>query len=187
MEHYAGIDVSLESSSIGVVDATGRVAREARLPSEPDALSAWFKGLGLEIVRIGLEAGPLSQWLYAATKQGLPVAVAGDPACAQLIPRGNVRIVITDDDGTHLAQAAATRLRELGYTDVRVLAGGLQSWQAEGKELITATVGNCLKRLARPERLELPTPRFVVWCSIQLSYGRSRRRGVAEPPHPINP
>ena len=24
----------------------------------------------------------------------------------------------------------------------------------------------------RPERLELPTPRFVVWCSIQLSYGR---------------
>src|SRR5579862_4476229 len=28
--------------------------------------------------------------------------------------------------------------------------------------------------LARPERLELPTPRFVVWCSIQLSYGRPR-------------
>jgi transposase len=57
MGHYAGIDISLESSSIAVVDAMGRVAREARLPSEPDALSAWFKGLGLEIVRIGLEAG----------------------------------------------------------------------------------------------------------------------------------
>ena len=45
-----------------------------------------------------------------------------------------------------------------------------------------------LKSLARPERLELPTPRFVVWCSIQLSYGRAVRRGdLAEPPDRINP
>src|SRR4051794_2188109 len=36
-----------------------------------------------------------------------------------------------------------------------------------------------LKRLARPERLELPTPRFVVWCSIQLSYGRSPAQPAA--------
>jgi hypothetical protein len=35
--------------------------------------------------------------------------------------------------------------------------------------------------MARPERFELPTPRFVVWCSIQLSYGRaSRSRGRNE-------
>ncbi len=33
--------------------------------------------------------------------------------------------------------------------------------------------GGRRRNLARPERLELPTPRFVVWCSIQLSYGRS--------------
>ena len=26
--------------------------------------------------------------------------------------------------------------------------------------------------MARPKRFELLTPRFVVWCSIQLSYGR---------------
>ena len=37
-----------------------------------------------------------------------------------------------------------------------------------------------MQDLARPERLELPTPRFVVWCSIQLSYGRGVR-GLAEP------
>ena len=74
MQHYAGIDASLESLSIAVVDATGRVARETKVPSEPDALIAWFKAQGIEIVRIGLEAGPLSQWLYAAMKQaGLPV------------------------------------------------------------------------------------------------------------------
>jgi transposase len=74
MEHYAGIDVSLESSSLCIVDATGRVVREAKIASEPEALTAWLKGLGCEIIRIGLEAGPLSQWLHAGMKQaGLPV------------------------------------------------------------------------------------------------------------------
>jgi transposase len=69
MEYYAGIDVSLESSSICVVDATGRIVREAKVASEPEALTAWCKGVGLEIARIGLEAGPLSQWLFAGMKQ----------------------------------------------------------------------------------------------------------------------
>ena len=63
MDHYVGIDVSLESSSLCVVDATGRVVSEAKVISEPEVLTAWLKNLGLEIVRIGLEAGPLSQWL----------------------------------------------------------------------------------------------------------------------------
>ncbi len=74
MEHYAGIDVSLEQSSVCVVDATGRVVREAKVASEPEALVAWFRGLGLELARVGLEAGPLSQWLYAAMRDaGLAV------------------------------------------------------------------------------------------------------------------
>jgi transposase len=74
MEHYAGIDVSLELSSVCVVDATGRIVREAKVASEPEALVAWFRGLGTELTRIGLEAGPLSQWLYAAMRDaGLAV------------------------------------------------------------------------------------------------------------------
>ena len=74
MEHYAGIDVSLESSSVCVVDATGRIVREAKVASEPEALIGWFHELGVELARIGLEAGPLSQWLYAAMREaGLAV------------------------------------------------------------------------------------------------------------------
>ena len=69
MEYYAGIDVSLESSSICVVDATGRIVREAKVASEPEALTAWCRDLGFDIARIGLEAGPLSQWLFAGMKQ----------------------------------------------------------------------------------------------------------------------
>jgi transposase len=74
MDHYAGIDVSLECSSVCVVDASGKIVREAKVASEPEALVGWFGSLGLGLARIGLEAGPLSQWLYAAMKQaGLAV------------------------------------------------------------------------------------------------------------------
>src|SRR3712207_5699759 len=65
MEHYVGIDVSLEFSSICVVDATGRIVREAKVRSEPEALVAFLAGLGIAVRRVGLEAGPLSQWLHA--------------------------------------------------------------------------------------------------------------------------
>src|ERR687894_1314858 len=68
MDHHAGIDVSLEMSGVCVVDATGRVLREAEVPSEPEALIAWFRGLDLQVARVGLEAGPLSQWLFAALR-----------------------------------------------------------------------------------------------------------------------
>ena len=65
MRYYAGIDVSLEQCSVCVVDELGEVAFERRLLSEPEALVAWFSDLPVEVSRIGLEAGPLSQWLHA--------------------------------------------------------------------------------------------------------------------------
>src|ERR1700741_5477405 len=74
MNHYAGIDVSLECSSVCVVDGSGKIVREGKVASEPEALIAYFGSLRLAVVRIGLEAGPLSQWLYAARKEaGLAV------------------------------------------------------------------------------------------------------------------
>jgi transposase len=65
MQHYAGIDVSLEQSSICIVDATGRILREAKVATEPDALIGFLCDLKLPLARIGLEAGPLSHWLHA--------------------------------------------------------------------------------------------------------------------------
>ena len=69
MEHYAGIDVSLEFSSVCVVDAQGKIVRETKVASEPEALVAFFASLGFAMKRIGLEAGPLSQWLHAGLKR----------------------------------------------------------------------------------------------------------------------
>jgi transposase len=73
MEHYAAIDVSLEWSSVCVVDAAGQIVREAKVQSEREALVAFFAESGLRLTRIGLEAGPLSQWLHAGlVEAGLP-------------------------------------------------------------------------------------------------------------------
>jgi transposase len=68
MEQYAGLDVSLESVSVCVVDASGRIVREDKIASEPEAIIAWFCRHGVTMARIGLEAGPLSQWLVSAMK-----------------------------------------------------------------------------------------------------------------------
>jgi transposase len=69
MDQYAGIDVSLECSSVCVVDASGRVIREGKIATHPAALIAWLSSLGVNLVRVGLEAGPQSQWLYAEMKR----------------------------------------------------------------------------------------------------------------------
>lgn len=65
MEYYAGIDVSLEQSSVCIVDAKGKIVREVKVASEPETLERYFDELELPVCRIGLEAGPLSHWLHA--------------------------------------------------------------------------------------------------------------------------
>lgn len=65
MDYFGGTDVSLEQSSVCVVNGKGRIVQEAKIPSQPEAPVAWFRDLDLPLSRIGLEAGPLSQWLYA--------------------------------------------------------------------------------------------------------------------------
>jgi transposase len=65
MEYYAGIDVSLEASSVCVVDGSGKIVREAKVASDPQALALFFGELDCALTRIGIEACPLSQWLHA--------------------------------------------------------------------------------------------------------------------------
>lgn len=70
MKYYAGIDVSLEQSSVCVMDGEGTIVREGKVASEPEALIAWLQGVDVELSGIGLEAGPLSQWLYSGLVGG---------------------------------------------------------------------------------------------------------------------
>jgi len=74
MEYFAGLDVSVKDTSVCIVDDTGKITREVRVASEPDALLAVLRNPTYRFKRIGLEAGPLSQWLFGALAEAdLPV------------------------------------------------------------------------------------------------------------------
>ena len=74
MDHFAGLAVSVKETSVCIVDEMGRIVRETKVASEPDALLAVLKNPSYHFKRIGLEAGPLSQWLYGAFAEAvLPV------------------------------------------------------------------------------------------------------------------
>ena len=74
MDHFAGLDVSVKETSVCIVDDTGKIVREVKVASEPEALSAVLNNPVYHFKRIGLEAGPLSQWLYnALAERKLPV------------------------------------------------------------------------------------------------------------------
>jgi transposase len=62
MVHFAGLDVSAKATSVCVVDNVGKVILEQKKPTEPADIIAVLTSPGLSFGRIGLEAGPLSQW-----------------------------------------------------------------------------------------------------------------------------
>jgi transposase len=74
MDHFAGMDVSVKETSVCIVDDAGKIVREVKVASEPEVLRAVLGNPAYHFKRIGLEAGPLSQWLYSALADaGLPV------------------------------------------------------------------------------------------------------------------
>jgi len=74
MKHSVGLDVSVKETAICIVDETGKVVRESKAATEPQAIITFLNSAGLEYARIGLEAGPLSQWLVDGLAEAeLPV------------------------------------------------------------------------------------------------------------------
>src|SRR5260370_37903957 len=91
MDHFAGLDVSVKETSICIVDDTGKIVREVKVASEPAALLAVLKNPAYHFKRIGLEAGPLSQWLYSAfAEAGLP-AICVETRHMQAVLKGPIK------------------------------------------------------------------------------------------------
>ena len=65
MIYFAGLEVSVKNTSICIMDETGKIVREVKVASEPDALLTVLRDSAYRFKRIGLEAGPLSQWLFS--------------------------------------------------------------------------------------------------------------------------
>jgi transposase len=107
MEHYVGLDVSLEETAICVLDKTGKVIWRGRCSSDPDAIARTVRDRAPFAVRIGLETGQLSTWLvHSLRRLDLPV-VCLDARHAKAAL--SLQVNKTDDNDAHgLAQIVRT-------------------------------------------------------------------------------
>ena len=117
---YVGLDVSLKQTSICVVDQTGSVVREGVVDLDPEAISVYVRSKAPDAVRIGLETGPTSTWLWTELKQlGLPVICIDALPKAEVYPQQSVQPA-TRHPSTWAQQAP----RRLGTTRTRTDADG---------------------------------------------------------------
>ena len=136
MQHYVGLDVSVKETSVCIVDKAGKVMREVKVATKPEAILAVLTEEGLAIERIGLEAGPLSQWLYSALAEaGLPVI------CVET---------------RHMKAALSA---QINATDAKMLADGADNVVAATHQQIAELAHHALHRQPGERQQSLQHPR----------------------------
>jgi len=158
MEYFAGLDVSLEETAICIVDETGRIVREARAVTEPEAVVAFFGACGMKLKRVGLEACSLSAWLHAGLMEaGLPVI------CIETRQAKAAMGAMPNKTDRNDARGIAQIMRTGWYRAVHVKTPACRSWRA----LLTARrmvlnkrrdVENGIRALLREAGLKVGTP-----------------------------
>lgn len=183
MDHFAGLDVSLEETSICVVDESGKIVRELRAPSEPEALVLALQGLELRLARIGLEACSLSSWLHEGlTAAGLPAV------CMETRHANKVMSAMPNKTDRNDARGLAQIVRTGWYRRVHVKGSQSRSWRA----LLTARrlvlnklrdLENGVRALLREAALKLGTPSRKDFAARvrELTAGEAVLSALAEP------
>ena len=148
MEHHAGIDVSLEWSSVCVVDANGKIVREIKVASEPEVLVEFFKGLSFPVTRIGLEAGPLSQWLHAGlTRAGFEMVLLETRHVKAALSAMSIKTDRNDARGIaqlmRMGWFRPVHAKSVGSREVRALLVGASSYFRSLWILRQACAGSC--------------------------------------------
>jgi transposase len=117
MQHYVGLDISLKQTAVCVVDQAGKIKREGMVASDPDAIAQFIAAHAPHVVRIGLETGATSTWLWTElNKLGLPV-ICIDARHA----KAALKMQINKSDRNDAAGIA--RIMQCGwYKEVRVKA-----------------------------------------------------------------
>ena len=179
MKYFAGLDVSLEETSICIVDETGRIVREFRAASEPEALIAALRITGLALERIGLEACSLTAWLHEGLTQAglLAICIETRQANAAMKTMPN-KTTATD------ARALAQIMRTGWFRQVHVKSRQSRLWRS----LLVArrTILNEMRSIENVVRAILREVGRQAWhaepggfCRTRPRTGRWRFRGDA--------
>ena len=158
MKYFAGMDVSLEETAICVVDESGRIVKEGRAASEPQALYEALRKVDLPLERIGLEACSLAAWLYDG------IRVEGMPAICIETRQANVAMkTMPNKTDRNDARALAQIMRTGWYRQVHVKSQQCRLWRS----LLVArrtvlnemrTIENVVRSILREAGIKLGTP-----------------------------
>ena len=191
MKHFAGLDVSLEETAICVVDEEGRIVREARVPSEPEALVAFLRGLGLALERIGLEACSLTAWLHEGlTAAGLPavcIETRHAKAAMGAMPNKTDRNDARGDRPDHPHRLVPGGAREepglplLARPAGGTTAGAEQDARRRERPAGAAARGRAQARHARPQGIRRAGPRADRRRPRAVRAGRAAARRSSRP------
>lgn len=184
MEHYAGIDMSLEQSSVCVVDGIGRIIREAKVASESEVLVAWFEALNQTPVQIGLEAGPLSQWLHVR------LAAAGFEMV--LLETGHVKAALSAMTTTtdRMEARGIARMVRIGWNafPVRVAPGRRWVYHSTDTHLATAAMVRFLKQRTGGDLFDLMLAELYRLLGLSRGFAQTIRDGNSpDRPRRANP
>jgi transposase len=158
MKYYAGLDVSLEETAICVVDEDGKIVKEMRAESAPDALHDALKRLDLPLARVGMEACSLTAWLHDGLVE------AGWPAiCIETRQaRASMKAMPNKTDRND-ARALAQIMRTGWFRQVHVKSRQSRRWRS----LLVArrsvlnhmrSIENVVRRITREDGIKLGTP-----------------------------
>lgn len=134
MKLFVGLDVSLEKTAICVISEHGKIVREAQAASEPEALTRWIKELDETIAAVGLEAGPLSQWLYRGlTEAGLDAVLMETRQVKGALKAMPIKTDRRDAEGIarllHLGWFRPVHCKSVSAQEVRAVLGARKAVQ----------------------------------------------------------
>ncbi len=175
MSIYAGLDVSDKTTHICVVDVEGRVLRRDVVASDPDVLAKWLDRHCAGLVRVVLETGTLSTFLYhGLAEHGVPV----ECICARHA-KGVLSVRINKSD-VHDAEGLAQLARTGWFKRVHMKASATHIDRAALRiraQLITArtSMANQLRGLLKLFGLRIGTARTPARRAERLTALYSQR------------
>ncbi|WAP66837.1 IS110 family RNA-guided transposase [Jiella pelagia] len=158
MRYYAGLDVSLEETSICVVDENGEIVKELRSASEPEALVISLRTVDLRLERIGLDACPLSAWLHDGLRD------AGWPAICIETRKANAAMkTMPNKTDRNDARALAQIMRTGWFREVHVKSRQSRLWRSllVARRTILSEMGsieNVVRAILREAGIKLGKP-----------------------------
>ena len=134
MRLFVGLDVSLAKTAICVISEHGNIMKEAQVASEPEALVTWVGEQNGSIAAIGLEAGPLSQWLHRGlTAAGLDVVLMETRQVKGALKAMPIKTDRRDAEGIarllHLGWFRPVHCKSVSAQEVRAVLGARKAVQ----------------------------------------------------------